>query len=160
LSEPLPYGAKIRRPLSDEVDLMTQLCLRSKKSVGYDDAFMAQCVDELTVTREKLRQGEFWVFVTDQIDGLVCLKVDLERREGEIESFFIAPESQNQGIGRSLWRKVLERAECLGLKRLHLDSEPLSVGFYEKLGFKIVGQTPSGSIPGRMLPLMEMTIPA
>lgn len=160
MSDLAPPGGTIRRPSLEEADFMTQLCLRSKQSIGYDDAFMAQCQDELAVTPERLQQGEFWVFAQTQIEGFVCLKVAPDGRSGEISSFFIAPESQKKSIGRLLWRKILERSKELGLKKLRLDSEPLSAGFYEKLGFEVIGQVSSGSIPGRMLPLMEMTLSA
>jgi hypothetical protein len=37
---------------------------------------------------------------------------------------------------------------------------PNAEGFYRKMGAERVGETPSGSIPGRMLPLMQVRVPA
>ena len=149
----------IRRPRADECAHMTALCLASKQSLGYDDKFMAMCVDELSVTPERLSTHEFWVYDEGgTIFGLVCLARKGETQEAEIKSFFIDAKQRGSGIGSKLWNKVLERCHELKIKRLHLDSEPLSAGFYEKLGFKTIGGVPSGSIPNRVLPLMELKL--
>ena len=138
---------------------MTALCLASKQSLGYDDAFMALCVDELSVTPEKLSTNEFWAYDEGgTIWGFVCLAHNASSTEAEINSFFIDATRRGSGIGSKLWDKVLARCAELNIKKLHLDSEPLSVGFYEKLGFKTIGEVPSGSIPNRVLPLMELDL--
>ncbi|MFD0915704.1 GNAT family N-acetyltransferase [Pseudahrensia aquimaris] len=149
----------MRRPRADECDHITGLCLNSKRSLGYDEAFMAQCEDELTVTPGDLENAEFWGLDRDgQLIGVGALRLDLEKREGEIKTFFIAPDLRGSGVGRLIWAQLLERAGAHGLKRLTLTSEPLSTGFYEKLGFAVIGQEPSGSIEGRFLPLMELKL--
>ena len=51
-----------------------------------------------------------------------------------------------------------QRAKDQGLEILHLDADPFAVPFYESLGFKVVSETPSGSIPGRTLPKMEIRL--
>ncbi|MCC0041531.1 MAG: hypothetical protein H6880_05120 [Rhodobiaceae bacterium] len=33
--------------------------------------------------------------------------------------------------------------------------DPFAVAFYEAMGMRITGESPSGSIPGRMLPRMQ-----
>ncbi len=52
---------KIRRARRDEAGVLTELSLRSKRSNGYGDAFMAACREELTVTGARMSQGEYWV---------------------------------------------------------------------------------------------------
>jgi len=42
--------------------------MRSKRSNGYDEPFMAACREELTVTGEHLVEGEYWVADC----GVVC----------------------------------------------------------------------------------------
>ena len=149
----------VRQPREDECKHMTALCLNSKRSLGYNDAFMAMCVDELSVTPAKLSAHEFWVYDEGgTIFGLVCIAYKAPSEEAEIKSFFIDATRRGGGIGSKLWEKVLARCAELKIKKLHLDSEPLSTGFYEKLGFKIVGEAPSGSIPNRVLPLMELDL--
>lgn len=145
---------RLARP--DEANILTELTMRAKRSNGYDDAFMEACREELTVTDERLATGEYWVAEVDDICGCVCLVDDPESQTGEVHAFFIDPPWQRQGIGRLLWQKIVERVEAKGLSTLQLDADPAAVPFYEAMGFKVVGEAPSGSIKGRTLPRMEI----
>lgn len=149
---------EIRRARPEDVDLLTELSIRSKRSNSYDEAFMAACREELTVTRQSLRTGEYWVAQSGVICGCACLCADPDGRAGEIHAFFIDPAWQRRGIGRLLWQKLLERAKESGLVRLYLDADPAAVPFYEALGFEVIGESPSGSIPGRTLPHMTLVL--
>ena len=149
---------KIRRARPKEAGVLTDISMRAKQSNGYDDAFMAACRAELAVTPSSMTEGEYWVAETDVVCGCVCLIDNLDGVSGEVHAFFIDPAMQRRGIGRLLWRKVVERAKSRGLKRLHLDADPAAVPFYEAMGFAVVGEAPSGSIEGRMLPRMEIQL--
>ena len=46
----------------------------------------------------------------------------------------------------------------MGASGITLDADPNSVGFYQRMGMEIVGESPSGSIPGRMLPRMRKAL--
>ena len=147
----------IRRARSDEAEILTDLSMRAKRSNGYDDAFMEACRPELTVKADRLEEGEYWVADSGSVCGWACLK-EAHDRYGEVNAFFIDPEWQRQGVGRSLWLKVVERARILGMKTLFLDADPAAVPFYRAMGFVQVGEVPSGSIEGRMLPRLECQI--
>lgn len=139
----------VRRAKPDEAQLLTDLSLRSKASNGYDDAFMAACVEELTVTKADITRGEYWIAETDTICGCICLINHKAKKSGEVCTFFIEPDRKRQGIGKLLWQKISERAKSLKLKFIYLDADPAAVPFYESMGFKIISQVPSSSIPGR-----------
>lgn len=147
---------KIRRAKIGDAERMTNVIFRSKQSNGYDDAFMEACREELRVTADSLKQAEYWVAEDSAICGCVALAIDGER--GEVENFFVDPDRQRQGIGQILWDQVMARVNTANVTRLVLDADPAAVPFYEAMGFVIIGQTPSGSINGRMLPLMELTL--
>ncbi|MEM9627099.1 MAG: GNAT family N-acetyltransferase [Pseudomonadota bacterium] len=141
----------------DEAEILTDVSMRSKRSNGYDDAFMESCREELTVTAARMREGEYWVAEDDRVCGLVCLTAQGDGA-GEVHAFFIDPDYQRRGVGRRLWATVLGRAEALGLKHLCLDSDPAAAPFYRAMGFEVIGETPSGSIAGRMLPRMAISL--
>lgn len=149
---------EIRRARPEDAETLTDLSMRSKRSNGYDEAFMAACREELTVTVKRLCEGEYWVAESGAVCGCACLVTDLTNCSGEIHAFFIDPEWQRKGIGRLLWRKLAERAREAGLTELHLDADPFAVPFYEALGFQVTGEVPSGSIPGRALPRMSIAL--
>lgn len=149
---------KIRRALPDETEVLTELSMRAKRSNGYDDAFMEICREELTVTDSRMVEGEYWIAEADMVCGCACLVADIESKSGEVHAFFIDPDWQRQGIGRMLWLKIVERARAQGLSKLHLDSDPFAVSFYEAIGFDVVGEVASGSIKGRTLPRMRINL--
>ena len=41
---------------------------------------------------------------------------------------------------------------------LRIEADPEAVPFYQRMGAKITGSAPSGSIPGRRLPLLRYTL--
>jgi len=153
---------KIERGQPAQADLLTDLCLRSKRSNGYDDAFMAQCRQELTVSAEDLSTQQWWVAV-DQSTSTVCGCAGLignneSANSGEVHAFFIDPQFKRRGVGRLLWATVRTSAKEQGLTHLILYADPYAVPFYETMGFAITGQAPSGSIPGRLLPQMTIDL--
>lgn len=150
----------LRRATADDAYALTALSILSKRSNGYDDAFMQQCEAELAVTSSDLADNEWWVAETNAIVGCACLATGCDKRIGSVESFFVDPHNQRQGTGRLLWNKLRERAQGRGMQELVLDADPNAVAFYAALGFEIVGETPSGSIPGRSLPRMRILLGA
>lgn len=149
-----PLAIRLARP-SDALAL-TDLVLRSKRSNGYDDAFMAACTEELSVTISDIEVGLYWIAARDIPLGCVCL--DPKGESGQISAFFVDPDAKRQGIGQLLWQHVKREAQALGIIRLSLDADPAAVPFYNALGFEVIGETPSGSIPNRMLPLMAIEL--
>lgn len=150
---------RLRPAEVDDVAALTDISIRSKQSNGYDDAFMDACRDELTVTVAHLCQGEYWVACDgDAIVGMASLCPDKGQPSGEVHSFFIDPDHQGRGIGRLLWSRLLERAHAYAMTRIRLDADPNAVPFYKAMGFEVVGDAPSGSIPGRRIPHMVMVL--
>jgi N-acetylglutamate synthase-like GNAT family acetyltransferase len=150
---------QIRLAKPNESAILTDLSLRSKRSNGYDETFMAACREELTVTAERMEEGEYWIAEAGSICGCVCLTPDTDdEKSAEINAFFIDPNWQRKGIGRLLWAKMLDRASQQNITTLTLDADPYAVSFYEAMGFETIGETPSGSIPGRVLPRMSIKL--
>ncbi len=153
---------KLRQARADEAQLLSDLAMRSKQSNGYDDEFMEQCRDEITVTEKSLLAAEFWVAETtverSAVCGCVGLSVDEAGNSAEVCSFFVDPDWKRKGIGRLLWLDLVKRAVNIGIRQLRLDADPCAVAFYEALGFETVSYKPSGSIAGRTLPHMTITL--
>ena len=131
--------------------------MRSKALWGYDAAFMAMCLEELTVQPDAIEAGEVWV--AEESDAIVgLLEIVPEGRAAELRLIFVEPGAVRSGVGRALWRHAEKRARAHGAKTLALDADPNAVPFYERMGMRVVGEEPSGSIPGRMLPRMEKSL--
>ena len=135
-----------------EEALLTDLAMRSKAHWGYDDAFLEACRDELTIRPEQIER----IDVAD-LDGAVIGMVRLE--PGAIEDLFVDPEAIGTGVGRVLFRHAVRRAAAEGMDKLRIDADPNAEGFYAAMGAVRVGESPSGSIPGRVLPMLEVAVP-
>lgn len=142
----------IRPARVEEAAALTELAMRSKAHWGYDDAFLAACRDELTIGPEHIAR----VDVAD-LDGEVVGMVRLEHET--IEDMFVDPHAIGTGVGRVLFRHVVRRAAAEGMTRLLIDADPNAEGFYAAMGAVRIGESPSGSIPGRMLPQLEVAVP-
>jgi len=149
-------GVTIRRARPDEAGLLTGLAFRSKASHGYDQAFMEACRAEMTVTSADFERRRFWIAESE--DGGVLGFAGLwpvEDGVAEVDPIYVEPVLKGTGVGQVLWAQLERHARAGGAARLGLDSDPHAVGFYERMGCRVVGEAPSGSIPGRMLPRME-----
>ncbi len=147
---------RLRPPNPDEGPALTELCLRSKASHGYDDAFIEACRRELTV--DPCRRG----IVVAEFDGARggIAEISVNGPAAELEKIFVDPTLHGTGIGRALFRWAEAEAAARGAEKLAFDADPGAVAFYERMGAVVVGTSPSGSIPGRMLPRLELTLTA
>lgn len=149
---------KVRQARTDEAAELTALIFASKQSNGYDDAFMQACEDELRVQASDIANGSIWVIGDAPLMGCATLVISPETGTGEVSSFFIHPDHKRQGVGRALWDHLLKQAKAQGIKTLELDADPAAVPFYEAMGWRVTGNSPSGSIPGRLLPKMAYVL--
>jgi len=141
----------LRPARSDELDALSALCLRAKAHWGYDDAFMAACVQELTLSPLDLETDE--VIVLEDADGIAGLaQLGLEQVGCVLDKLFVDPSRMGLGYGKHLYLWALETARKLGARDLIIDADPEAAPFYEKLGARRAGEIPSGSIAGRVLP--------
>ena len=145
----------LRPAQADDCPHLTALATRSKASNGYDDRFMRACEAELTVAVSKLNDGEVWLAQSPGGKILGFFILISESGMAEVDALYVDPQVKSMGLGRRLWTKLEELARKAGVTRLSIDSDPFALPFYQAMGCRQTGETPSGSIPGRMLPLLE-----
>ncbi|WP_433540444.1 hypothetical protein ACQP10_34775 [Streptosporangium sandarakinum] len=61
-------------------------------------------------------------------------------------------------FGRRLFEHAVTAARGLGFARLAIEADPNAEPFYLARGAVRTGEVPSGSVPGRLLPLLEITV--
>ncbi|MCP5151169.1 MAG: GNAT family N-acetyltransferase [Ectothiorhodospiraceae bacterium] len=134
--------------------------MRSKAVWGYSDAFMAACRDELSYTAAAVAAGDFTVAeVRTAVAGFYALGVE-DRTTRSLDAMFVAPEWIGHGLGRRLLADAVSRARAAAASRLLIEADPHAEGFYLAAGARRIGTRPSGSIAGRELPLLELTLTA
>jgi GNAT superfamily N-acetyltransferase len=138
----------------DEADALGDLALESKAHWGYDRAFLDRVRDELTFSPDVVTARR--MVVADE-DGrlLGFYSLDGTPPDGELGNLWIEPESIGTGLGRQLWQHAVDAAREAGFASLRIDADPHAEGFYLAMGARKVGETPSGSIAGRLLPTLR-----
>ncbi|MEV6972321.1 GNAT family N-acetyltransferase [Kitasatospora sp. NPDC093806] len=145
----------IRPARPSEAAELGALALRSKAHWGYDAEFIEACRVELTLDPDVLAAGRATVV---EADGRVLGFITLTGAppEGELDMLFVEPEAIGRGIGRQLMEHLRAQAPALGFRRLTIAADPHAEPFYLAMGAVRIGTIPSGSIPGRELPLMAL----
>ncbi|MEV1019230.1 GNAT family N-acetyltransferase [Streptomyces sp. NPDC050264] len=151
---------RIRAARPDEAERLSALALRSKAHWGYDEEFLTACVAELTLRADEV--GSRRAVVAEGPDGRLLGLATLEGQppRGELGLMFVDPDAIGGGVGRLLFDHVREAARAAGFTRFGWAADPNAVPFYEAMGGRRVGSIPSGSLPGRVLPLMELALRA
>ena len=147
---------RLRPARPDEAALLTALSHRSKASWGYPPELMERFVRDLEITPGEIRDGDVWVVeVAGTCVGVCRLTIG---DVAVVEDLWIEPSAMGRGHGRRLWEHAVERARSAGASAIELDADPNAVTFYERMGARVVGETPSTAVAGRSLPRMRMDL--
>ncbi len=149
----------ILRPAAPtEAGPLSELALRSKGHWGYDEAFLAACAAELTLRPEDLAPQRVTV---GEIDGRLVgfYAIAGSAPDAELAALFVEPDLIGRGCGKALWNHAVDTARTEGIERLTIAADPGALPFYQAMGAAVVGSAPSGSVPGRRLPLLVYPIP-
>jgi GNAT superfamily N-acetyltransferase len=147
----------IRAPTLNELSGLSDLCFRSKAVWGYDEKFMEACRRELSFEPRDL---EFTPIAVADHNGrpIGVAQIRVVDGEADLLKLFVEPSTLRSGIGKALFVWASDVAKELGATRLTIDADPDAAPFYRRMGACDVGLTPSGSVPGRMLPKLVMNL--
>ncbi|NEA95527.1 GNAT family N-acetyltransferase [Actinospica acidiphila] len=136
---------------------LTEPALRSKAHWGYDAVFVPSCREELTVRPSEVRERRT---APAEREGRVLgfTTVDGRPPDGAVGMMFVDPSALGQGIGRALFAPALATARAAGFHRPTIEADPNAEPFHRAMGAVPIGGTPSGSVPGRVLPPMAVTL--
>ena len=140
----------IRAASETELPSLSELCLRSKGHWGYGADFLDACREELTLTSDELQSTSIAVAERDgKPVGLV--HVTVEGGICDLLKLFVEPAQMGHGCGRALFDWAVMEGLCLGARLMTIEADPDAEPFYRKMGARVVGTAPSGSIPGRQV---------
>lgn len=150
---------EIRPARAGEAAALSALALRSKGHWGYDATFLDACRSELTLRDDELVGRRT---VVAELDGALAGFGTLEGDPpyGELGMLFVEPAAIGRGVGGALLAALVSRARALGFTRLAIDADPNAEAFYLAHGAVRVGEVASGSVPGRVLPQLRISLDA
>ena len=148
----------LRRARAVEAQVLTELAHAAKQHWGYPEAWMKKWQAELTFTRSYLRNHEVFVGETEgQVAGVAALAGEPERIM--LDHFWVHPDWIGHGLGRALFDHACTHAQRMGSRTLRVIADPHTEAFYQHMGLTRTGAVPS-LIPGRELPMLELTLEA
>lgn len=109
------------------VDLRNNI-LRKPLGLSFDP-------EELEREKEDILIG---CFEEDKIEGC-CLLTQAGHKEVRLRQMAVSPVLQGKGIGRVLMNFAENIARDRGYRKISMHARKNAVGFYEKLGYKTVG---------------------
>ncbi|MEX2201563.1 MAG: GNAT family N-acetyltransferase [Dongiaceae bacterium] len=147
----------IRKARLSEADALSELAVRSKAHWGYDAAFIARCREALRVDPANMQRFPYYVA---ERGGTLLAFYGFEPEEDQIglAFFFVAPDAIGSGLGRALLEHAKEMARAGGYDELIAISDPNAAAFYEKMGGRPAGATPSEVDPARPLPVLRFPL--
>lgn len=152
----------IRAARPDEAAQISALAQRSKAHWGYDAAFLEASRAELTLSPAQILDRRTQVAVSREPDTEGRLlgfgTIEGEPPAGELGMLFVDPPAIGKGVGGALFSYLSALAVELGFHRLTIASDPNAEPFYLAKGAVRIGGVPSGSVPGRVLPLLAVAL--
>jgi len=149
---------QIRRAKPDEATALTEIAHAAKRHWGYPETWIEHWKDDLTITPDFIATNEMYVaIIGKEIAG--CCALVLSDSLAELEHMWIQPAHMGNGVGRALFKQIVERAAIHNAKVVELSADPNAEGFYERMGAKRIGEVRS-EIEGqpRVLPRMSVNL--
>lgn len=66
----------------------------------------------------------------------------------QVRSVFVAPAAQGRGTGRALMAGIEQAARAAGVTRLRVPASLTALGFYQRLGYRLLGEFRDGEERG------------
>ena len=154
-----PAGITLREATAGDSPALNALVDHTVTANGYDPEIVKRFAqnDAMDITPAHMASHPFWVAVQgEHIVG--CIALDPKNgKTGQVCNFYVTPELKGNGIGRLLWFRLVLVAQTQGFTALSVSSDPVSVPFYEALGFRTQHMIPLPAF--RDCALEYMTLP-
>jgi predicted GNAT family N-acyltransferase len=94
-------------------------------------------------TKDEWENQSIHVLMLDENNqAIACGRLQLNSKtEGQIRSMAVRDEMQGKGFGKKIIDYIEDKAHHLKLKMITLDARINAVKFYERCGYKVVGES-------------------
>jgi GNAT superfamily N-acetyltransferase len=148
--------ATLRAARAGDAPVLSEIASTAKRHWGYPAAWIALWREQLTVTPDDIASDHY---VVAEVDGRIVgfIAVSVHGSDAEIEHLWVLPTAMGAGIGTALFRRAAVWCRARGMTALRVVADPNAVGFYARLGGRILGEEPSLPQP-RSLPVLSVAV--
>lgn len=134
---------KIRKALSGESQILSELAFRSKGHWPYEKEALNSYRSELEVFEEDIATGSVHVAIDNEhVIGFYALSSDLKKPR--LYFMFVDPKYIGKGFGKFLWLHAISEAKSRGWSTLYFYADTYaSEKFYKHQGCKVIGEMDS-----------------
>jgi len=151
---------RLRPVESDDATAMARIrreALRERAA----DAYTEEQLDSLTADSDNrtpiaIERESFRTTVAVE-NGAVIGYGTVHPDDGQIHAAFVDPEHTESGVGRRVLAELEALAHEAGTDELFVLSTPNAVGFYERIGYRSVGEETLGEDP--VIPVVRLEKP-
>jgi ribosomal protein S18 acetylase RimI-like enzyme len=148
---------KIEKANIEDNEILTEVTKKSKAYWGYSEEQILKWNNRLTISKDYI--NNHYVFKLSNENTIIGYYsyINKEKNTVKLDNLFILPEYIGKGYGKHLINDFLSRMKKNKCEKIILDSEPNAEKFYQKIGFRKIGQFET-SIKNRFMPIMEMNL--
>jgi GNAT superfamily N-acetyltransferase len=148
---------EIRRARPDEVEVVRSLIVESMGHWDQGAGYLAEAAGLMSLEADDLARDEAFVLtIGSEIAGFS--RVSVTDRTAEIEEMHVRPRWIGHGYGRALFEHMAKRARQRGAVVLRWSTDQHALGFYERMGGRVIGTEPSGIAGDDPLTVMELLL--
>lgn len=147
----------LRAATPADAETLTRIAHDAKSFWGYSQQLMDLWADDLAVIPENCDGESVWLVEFNE-DVVGFGELQFEGNTAILDDLWIDPKHIGGGFGTMLFAHLRTVAEAHGAVRMTIEAEPNAVGFYQRMGARTIGEIHSESVPGRVLPLMEVVL--
>jgi N-acetylglutamate synthase-like GNAT family acetyltransferase len=94
-------------------------------------------------TKDEWEDQSIHVLMLDENENAIaCGRLQLNSKdEGQIRSMAVREDMQGKGLGKKIIDYIENKAHMLKLKKITLDARINAVKFYERCGYKVIGES-------------------
>lgn len=149
---------KVEKANNNDHKMLSEITKLSKAFWGYSSEQMQLWDDALTITKEYIETNFIYKFVYENSVVGYYSYFNIDATIIKLDNLFLLPKYIGKGFGNYLMQDFLNRIkENHDIKKILLDADPNAEKFYQKFGFKTIGQLET-SIKNRFLPVMELSL--
>lgn len=148
----------VRAARTADADELTKLARLSKAHWGYPQGWLDLWQSDLTIPPETIEGAIGYVAESAGTVIGFWVRASSDSDQPTPGWLFVHPDHMGRGVARALWEEIRREAAARGIRSFVIEADPNALPFYLTLGAEKIGTKESSVVPGRLFPILRITI--